>query len=80
MEGSEIFGTTIMNAKDIMIFVKANKNGFTAKEITDDIKLIDDLLVLQKCQSLLRRKRNLKTQIDQRLGLEIGIHNATLQK
>lgn len=78
MEGSELFGTTIMNAKDIMIFVKANKKEFTAKEITDDIKLIDDLLVLQKCQSLLRRKRNLKTQIDQRLGLEIGIHRPTL--
>jgi hypothetical protein len=78
--GSEIFGTKIMNAKDIMIFIKANKKDSTAKELTADIKLIDDLLMLQKSKSLLNKKRNLKQQIDHRLNIEVGVFKAPSEK
>lgn len=39
-----------------------------------ELNLIDDLLTLQKAQSLLNRKRNLKAQLEARIGLELG-HN-----
>jgi hypothetical protein len=43
-------------------------------ELLAELNLIDDLLTLQKSQSLLNRKRNLKTQLEARIGLELG-HN-----
>jgi hypothetical protein len=47
--------------------------GITDKEeILNDLILIDDLLVLQKSQSLLNRKKNLKAQLEARIGIELG--------
>lgn len=69
--GSEIFNTKIVNAREAMIFIKANKKDSNAKELLADIHLIDDLLVLQKTKSLLRKKRNLKSQIDIRMNIEV---------
>lgn len=43
-------------------------------ELLAELNLIDDLLTLQKSQSLLNRKRNLKAQLEARIGLELG-HN-----
>lgn len=43
-------------------------------ELLLELNLIDDLLTLQKAQSLLNRKRNLKAQLEARIGLELG-HN-----
>lgn len=43
-------------------------------ELLAELNLIDDLLTLQKAQSLLNRKRNLKAQLEARIGLELG-HN-----
>lgn len=43
-------------------------------ELLAELNLIDDLLTLQKAQSLLNRKRNLKGQLEARIGLELG-HN-----
>lgn len=48
-------------------------DGVTDKEeMLADLNLIDDLLVLQKSQSLLNRKKNLKAQLEARIGYEIG--------
>lgn len=77
--GSEIFGTKIMNAKEAFVFIKANKANVDAKELLSDIHLIDDLLVLQKTKSLLRKKRNLKGQIDMRMNIEVGVFKAPTQ-
>ena len=41
-------------------------------ELLAELNLIDDLLTLQKAQSLLNRKRNLKAQLEARIGLELG--------
>lgn len=41
-------------------------------ELLDYLNLLDDLLTLQKAQSLLRRKRNLKAQLEARIGKELG--------
>lgn len=50
-------------------------NAITDKfELLAELNLIDDLLTLQKSQSLLNRKRNLKAQLEARIGLELG-HN-----
>ena len=43
-------------------------------ELLAELNLIDDLLTLQKSQSLLNRKRNRKAQLEARIGLELG-HN-----
>lgn len=43
-------------------------------ELLAELNLIDDLLTLQKSQSLLNKKRNLKAQLEARIGLELG-HN-----
>jgi hypothetical protein len=43
-------------------------------ELLAELNLIDDLLTLQKSKSLLNRKRNLKAQLEARIGLELG-HN-----
>lgn len=48
-------------------------NGVTEpEEILADLTLIDDLLVLQKSQSLLSRKKSLKQQLEARIGYELG--------
>lgn len=41
-------------------------------EILQDLTLIEDLLTLQKSQSLLNRKKNLKAQLEARIGYELG--------
>jgi hypothetical protein len=44
----------------------------TTEDMFAELTLIDDLLTLQKIKSLLNRKKNLKTQLEARIGLEIG--------
>lgn len=46
------------------------------EEMLDMLNLIDDLLTLQKKQSLLNRKKNLKAQLEARIGFELG-HKTT---
>lgn len=41
-------------------------------DVLNELELIDDLLVLQKTKSILNRKRNLKTQLEARIGKELG--------
>ena len=47
-------------------------HGMSKEEMLSDLELIDDLLVLMKSKSLLNRKKNLKTQLEARIGLELG--------
>lgn len=63
-----------ISIKDLPIWIKVfREQGITDKmEMLNDLNLIDDLLTLQKCQSLLNRKRNLKTQLEARIGKELG--------
>jgi hypothetical protein len=57
------------------------KDGVTDKmEMLADLNLIDDLLTLQKSQSLLNRKRNLKTQLEARIAKEIGYETVNLNR
>jgi hypothetical protein len=60
--------------RELPTWMKVFKNeGITDKmEILADLNLIDDLLTLQKSQSLLNRKRNLKAQLEARIGMELG--------
>lgn len=59
---------------DLPIWIKVlKKDGIiSAEEIQKELTLIDDLLTLQKSQSLLRRKRRLKDQLEDRIGAELG--------
>lgn len=41
-------------------------------EILQDLTLIDDLLTIMKSQSLLRKKRNLKNQLERRIDFDLG--------
>ena len=53
-------------------------DGMNKDEMLSELELIDDLLVLLKSQSLLNRKKNLKTQLEARIGLELGHKPANL--
>lgn len=61
--------------RDLPIWVKVFKqDGITsAEEIQKELTLIDDLLTLQKSQSLLKRKRRLKDRLEDRIGAELGL-------
>ncbi len=72
--------------RDLPIWVKVFKqDGITsAEQIQQELTLIDDLLTLQKSQSLLKRKRRLRDQLEDRIGAELGLkptyHNKNKQK
>ena len=61
--------------RDLPIWVKVfKKEGITsAEQINQELTLIDDLLTLQKSQSLLKRKRRLRDQLEDRIGRELGL-------
>lgn len=52
--------------------LKASEDINTPLEMLQELTLIDDLLVIMKSQSLLRRKRGLKEQLDLRIAYELG--------
>lgn len=68
-------GFTNIPIRDLPIWVKVFKNdGITsAKEMQQELTLIDDLLTLQKSQSLLKRKKRLRDQLEDRIGAELGL-------
>lgn len=65
--------------RDLPIWVKVFKqDGLTsAEEVQKELTLIDDLLTLQKSQSLLKRKRRLRDQLEDRIGAELGLKPVT---
>jgi len=71
-----------ISIRELPTWVKVfQKDGVTDKmEMLADLNLIDDLLTLQKSQSLLRRKRNLKTQLEARIAQELGYKTLNLNK
>lgn len=59
--------------KELPTWVNVLKaEGLTKEEMLADLELIDDLLVLQKSKSLLNRKKNLKAQLEARIGMSLG--------
>lgn len=68
-------GFTNIPIRDLPIWVKVFKNdGITsAKEMQQELTLIDDLLTLRKSQSLLNRKKRLRDQLEDRIGTELGL-------
>lgn len=73
-----------ISIKELPTLVKAlqqEPDPITDKhELLAELNLIDDLLTLQKSQSLLRRKRGLKEQLEARIGLELGIKTQNLNR
>jgi len=65
---------TIIQQHELPTWVEvfANEGINDPVTILNDLKLIDDLLVLQKSQSLLTRKVRLKTILEARIGKELG--------
>ncbi len=64
---------TNISIRELTTWMRVMKeSGNTAKQITDDLFLIDDLLGIQKTHMLLIRKKGLKTQIENRIGVEVG--------
>lgn len=61
--------------RELPIWVKVLKgcdDVVTKEDMLSELNLIDDLLTLQKSQSLLNRKKNLKSQLEARIGKELG--------
>ena len=59
--------------RELPTWVKVLKeDGLSKEEMLNELTLIDDLLTLQKSQSLLSRKKNLKAQLEARIGYELG--------
>ncbi len=64
---------TNIRLHELPVWLKVFKqDGSTAKEAAADLRLIDDLLTLQKSKSLLSRKKGLKEILDARIGYEVG--------
>lgn len=56
--GSEIFGTTVINTEDYILMARVMKEGGSDVEtISKDIELIDDLLSVQRMQSIIQFNR-----------------------
>lgn len=56
--------------KEIMIkSIIENSNNPTAESVFNDLKLIDDLLVIMKSKSLLNKKRGLKRLLSGRIEM-----------
>lgn len=64
----------VITLRELPTWIKVYKrDGVTDPgEILQDLTLIDDLLTLQKSASLLTRKKNLKAQLEARIGYELG--------
>lgn len=64
--------------RDLPLWVKVFRNEgiASAEEMQRELTLIDDLLTLQKSQSLLKRKRRLKDQLEDRIGAELGLRSS----
>ena len=64
-----------ISIRELPTWVKVLKNSpdiKTKEDMLSDLQLIDDLLTLQKAQSLLNRKKNLKKQLEARIAMELG--------
>lgn len=68
-------GFSQISIKELPTWIKVLKDSPDIKTKEDmffELALIDDLLVLQKSKSLLNRKTKLKTQLEARIGYELG--------
>ena len=65
-----------ISIRDLPVWIKVQKletpemTQENKLDMLSDLVLIDDLLTLIKSQSLLRRKKNIKQQIEDRIGLD----------
>jgi hypothetical protein len=77
---SSINGFNQISLRELPTWIKVYRNDGVAdkNEILKDLVLIDDLLTLQKSQSLLKRKRNLKSQLEARIAYDIGYNSENL--
>jgi len=67
------FGLQIIATREIPMWINVLKQDAESKEaILEDLQLIDDLLILMKSKSLLNRKKNLKVQLEARIGASLG--------
>lgn len=73
-------GFNQITIRELPVWIKVfQKEGITDKsEILSELTLIDDLLILQKAKALLNRKKNLKQQLEARIGQELGHKTANL--
>lgn len=70
-----------ISLRELPTWVKVLQEDTNDKEeILKDLELIDDLLTLMKEQSLLTRKRNLKTQLEARIGKSLGHKTPNLNR
>lgn len=68
--------------RDLPIWVKVfREEGITTpEEMLQELTLVDDLLTLQKSQSLLKRKHRLKDQLEDRIGVELGLERTYVKR
>ena len=66
-------GFNQINIRELPSWVKVFKKegDINAEQILQELTLIDDLLMLQKSQSLLNRKKGLKNQLEARIGQDL---------
>lgn len=68
----EDMGFSQIEVRELPTWVKVLKReSLNASEMLNELTLIDDLLVLQKSQSLLNRNKGLKNQLEARIGKDL---------
>lgn len=59
--------------KELPVWVRIlREEALSKEEMLTELELIDDLLSLVKAKSLLNRKKNLRTQLEARIGMNLG--------
>lgn len=72
---SEISNFNCISLKELPTWVKVLKAEIPTPqpiEMLQDLTLIDDLLTTMKSQSLLKKKRGLKEQLERRIEYDLG--------
>lgn len=87
-----VLGFRVINNDELPVWIRVLSNDFVNKEgenvpgtkdpeqLMSQLTLIDDLLVLQKSQSLLTRKRRLKDILEARIAKEIGLPTGNMNR
>ena len=60
--------------------LKASDDIHSPQDMLQELNLIDDLLTIQKTQSLLRRKRDLGAQLERRIDYDLGFWDGSQKR
>ena len=83
MAKNEVTGFNCIATRELPTWIKvlkASDDIHSPQDMLQELNLIDDLLTIQKTQSLLRRKRNLGAQLERRIDYDLGFWDGSQKR